>query len=204
MNYGEFAREVFKGIGARIDGKTLTFAVAWANFENTSATNNPFATTQPWSNSTEFNSVGVRNYESVEDGIGATVHTLNYGQYDYLREVLRNVHSTPREMIGALNASPWGSYVSIELFEEVEKNYTAYNKEVPGSVSVVAPTPAPTLPIPESPVPTPEESETVVDNETVETPEVDTLESRLAKLAEANAAPAATESEVSPTNFTEN
>ena len=221
MNRGEFAREVFKRINVEANGKTLTFAQAWMAYEATSATNNPFATTQPWTNSTEFNSVGVRNYATVEDGIAATVATLENGYYNHLMFVLRHPNSTPKEMMGALNASPWGSYVYPELYEDVEHNYNEYNVVVPGSDGVVAPAvtpsvvPAPVVPapvVPEPVVPEPNdvvptnESEPTVDNETpteetAPTEEVDTLESRLAKM-QADQVTAPVENTVAPENFT--
>lgn len=204
MNRGEFAREVFKRIKVEANGKTLTFAQAWMAYENTNAKNNPFATTQPWNNATEFNSVGVRNYATVEDGIAATVATLENGYYNLLMYVLRKAGSSPKEMWGALNASPWGSYVYQDLFEDVEHNYAQFNVEVPGSSGGTVPANTPTnnpdiVPPVEEPEPKPEtnepasestipavvpsnESEATVDNETQETPAVDTLESRLAKL----------------------
>ena len=207
MNRGEFAREVFKRIKVEANGKTLTFAQAWMAYENTDAKNNPFATTQPWNNATEFNSVGVRNYATVEDGIAATVATLENGYYNHLMYVLRKAGSSPKEMWGALNASPWGSYVYQDLFEDVEHNYAQFNVEVPGSSGGVVPANTPpnasdngiVVVPPEEPEPKPEtnepaseptiqavvpsnESEVTVDNETQETPAVDTLESRLAKL----------------------
>ena len=218
MNRGEFAREVFKRINVEANGKTLTFAQAWMAYEATSATNNPFATTQPWTNSTEFNSVGVRNYATVEDGIAATVATLENGYYNHLMFVLRHPNSTPKEMMGALNASPWGSYVYPDLFQDVEHNYNEYNVVVPGSEGVVAPTILPeesdlkpeiTEPVSEptttTVVPT-NESEPTVDNETpaeevAPTEEVVTLESRLAKL-QADKVTAPVEHTVAPENFT--
>ena len=220
MNRGEFAREVFKRINVEANGKTLTFAQAWMAYEATRATNNPFATTQPWTNSTEFNSVGVRNYATVEDGIAATVATLENGYYNHLMFVLRHPNSTPKEMMGALNASPWGSYVYPELYEDVEHNYNEYNVVVPGSDGVVAPTLIPTTdesettqestepvsePTTTTVVPT-NESEPTVDNETpteetAPTEEVDTLESRLAKM-QADQVTAPVENTVAPENFT--
>ena len=133
--------------------------------------------------------------------------------------VLRHPNSTPKEMMGALNASPWGSYVYPELYEDVEHNYNEYNVVVPGSEGVVAPTilpeesdikPETTEPVSEqttqSVVPT-NESEPTVDNETpteevAPTEEVDTLESRLAKMQEAQNTTAPVENTVAPENFT--
>lgn len=199
MNRGEFTREVFKAIGAPIDGGRLAFGVAWAAFENTTAKNNPWATTQPFSNATDFNETGVKNYETWEDGVSATVQTLENGDYEFLLKTLRNPHSTIRQCLNALDAAPWGSHPTPLLWQSVVKNYDHYNTEVYGSGSgLVAPnlntfitinsgnasamfsSTAPEVTIPPSEDVQQEEKETVVDDESVETPEVDTLESRLA------------------------
>ncbi len=197
MNRGEFTREVFKAIGAEINGARLAFGVAWAAFENTTAKNNPWATTQPFANATDFNETGVKNYETWEDGVAATVITLENGDYDYLLRTLRNPHSTIRQCLNALDAAPWGSHPTPLLWQSVVKNYDSYNTEVYGSGSgSVAPAVdpatttgtgyvplnwsiAPEVTIPPTEDVQAEEKEPVVDNET---PEVDTLESRLASL----------------------
>lgn len=52
------------------------FVAEWARHENTDALNNPLATTLDWDGATNFNSVGVKNYPSLDDGIDATQETL--------------------------------------------------------------------------------------------------------------------------------
>lgn len=47
--------------------------------EGTNAGNNPLATTLPWAGATDFNSVGVKNYPSFNDGVAATAQTLRTG-----------------------------------------------------------------------------------------------------------------------------
>lgn len=136
MNRGEFAREVFKQLSIPAQGRTLTFAVAWAEFEDTKAGFNPFATTEPFGASTDFNIVGVKNYANVKDGIDATVLTLTNGYYTNLIKVLRNANSTPAEMCNALDDSPWGSHPTMALFQEVEHNYDKYNIEVSGNLTI--------------------------------------------------------------------
>lgn len=133
MNRGEFARELYKQLHVPTNGKTLTFAVAWAAFEDTQARNNPFATTEPFNGATDFNSVGVKNYVNIKDGIDATLFTITNGFYNELVKILRNANSTPEQMIKALDSSPWGSHPSMALYEDVEREYEKYNIEVPGS-----------------------------------------------------------------------
>ena len=54
---------------------------AWARAEGGTAANNPWNTTEPWPHASIYNTAGVRNYASGEDGIRATVVTLENGHY---------------------------------------------------------------------------------------------------------------------------
>lgn len=199
MNRGEFGREVYRRLSIPSNGKTLTFFVAWAAFENNHAANNPLSTTEDWEDCTDYNSVGVKNYLNWLDGVMATVATLNNGAYDYLLKVLRNEKSTPREMMGALNSSPWGSTVSESLYVSVERNYGEYNVDVQGSSLTPPPSTLVATSTTEEPtavnnplvVPATTPTDAVDAVPTVETPEptepettpvVDSLEDRLANL----------------------
>jgi hypothetical protein len=137
MNRGEFGRECFKRVSVPANGKTLTFFVAWCAFENTQALNNPCATEERFGNSTDFNSAGVQNYPTWQDGVDAWVLTITNGFYNNLLKVLRKSTSTPRAMLNALDNAPWGSHPNTVLYELVEKEYDKYNVEVPGSGGVV-------------------------------------------------------------------
>ena len=144
MNREEFARAVFTKIGAEVNKTTLYFGIAWAAFEDTEALNNPWATTEPWTNSTMFNSVGVRNYQTWHDGIDATVATLLNGYYDHLVHLLKQPNITAKQLLGALTSSPWGSHPTVGLYQDVEQNVNHFNKGVPGSpVLEKKPTPVP-------------------------------------------------------------
>ena len=177
MNRGEFTRAVFEKIGAHIDGGRLAFGVAWAAFESTEALNNPWATTEPYEGATDYNSVGVKNYASFEDGVDATVRTLVNGYYEHLLKVLRNPESTIRECLNVLDASPWGSHPNTLLWQDVVLEYAKFNKQIPGSTKIEVKDTAGTDLI--NTTPSTEGSEQTVDNET---PQEDTLESRLAAL----------------------
>lgn len=136
MNRGEFGRECFKRVSVPPNGKTLTFFVAWCAFENTMALNNPCATEKHYGNSYDFNSAGVQNYPTWQDGVDAWVLTIENGYYDNLLKVLRKSTSSPRAMLNALDNAPWGSHPNTILYEIVEKDYNRYNIEVPGSGGV--------------------------------------------------------------------
>ena len=71
---------------------TLNFVIGWSASEtlaDSGAIYNLLNTTEPWSGATNFNSVGVRNYTSWQDGINATIATLRNGYYPELEEALR-------------------------------------------------------------------------------------------------------------------
>lgn len=79
----DFLTGVLKRIGAPTEGlagrRNLDFMVAWARAEGTSAAFNPLATTRDAPGATSFNSVGVKNYTSFEQGVGATADTISSG-----------------------------------------------------------------------------------------------------------------------------
>lgn len=165
MKRSDFIIDVFKKIGASTSGDRIAFGVAWAAIEDSTAHNNPLDTTEPWANATEFNSVGVKNYATWEDGIDATVATLKNGYYTHLLNVLRTPEAHVQDCINALNGSPWGSHVSIELYHDVVNEWGKYDTEVAGSPT---PTPVPVPPTKEDESPKGE----VIDSEHVHNVEV--------------------------------
>lgn len=102
----KFYSEVLEGIDAPITKNTLTFFFAWREAESGLCAFNPFATTQPYGNSTKFNTAGVRNYETKEDGIAATIKTLLNGYYPDLLDKLRN-DLDPLEIATSTNLTTW-------------------------------------------------------------------------------------------------
>jgi peptidoglycan hydrolase-like protein with peptidoglycan-binding domain len=112
-------KKILDGISAPDTENTLTFFYAWRQAEGATAAFNPFNTTQPWPGSTRYNDlgdgVGVRNYDSAETGITATVKTMLNGYYNTIVEMLRN-DSEPMKI--ATEALPelktWGTGKGIE------------------------------------------------------------------------------------------
>lgn len=103
-----FGKALCRAIGARFTGQNDLYLRAWAQSEGSEAQFNPFATTQPWPGDTRFNSVGVRNYATWQDGVAATAKTLLNGRYDNIVAALRrgtNAVTTAE----ALRLSPWGT-----------------------------------------------------------------------------------------------
>ena len=63
---------------------------AWEQAEGTKAAFNPLATTQGgFAGETQFNSVGVKNYASYQDGIDANVKVINNGLYGNILAALQ-------------------------------------------------------------------------------------------------------------------
>lgn len=86
---------IFRAIADHF-GWSPTFALAFfreqARCENTEAAFNPLACTQHIEGDSEFNSAGVRNYATINDGISAAIDTLDptaYGGTDYYPTIRR-------------------------------------------------------------------------------------------------------------------
>jgi len=108
--------------------------VAWQLNEGTSADWNPLATTYSMPGATSFNSIGVRNYTSLAQGLDATRLTLEKGSSTYLyKPIIANLRNCSPAMktAEAINASSWcrgctyGRYVT-GLIDKVEANYNSY------------------------------------------------------------------------------
>ena len=91
---------------------------AWRQAEGGEAKNNPFNTTWELPGSTFYNCLkkddygncksGVRNYQSEEDGINATVKTLSKGVYRGIVDSLKRGDSA-KNTAEELRKSPWGT-----------------------------------------------------------------------------------------------
>ena len=95
-------------VGAPVTPANLKFVNAWARAEGGSASNNPFNTTQTAPGATSYNSVGVRNYVSPQQGLDATAQTLLNGRYGNILSALRS-GTDPVASAQALANSPWGT-----------------------------------------------------------------------------------------------
>jgi peptidoglycan hydrolase CwlO-like protein len=81
--FGNWAALLLSKLGAPQCQDNLTVLVAWQVAEGTAAVYNPLATTHDMPGSTAFNSVGVRNFPSLEVGLQATVETLQIPESSY-------------------------------------------------------------------------------------------------------------------------
>lgn len=108
MNRGTWATDFLRALGnTNPDARTVNFVASWTLGENTRAKYNPLATTQPMAGGTNFNSVGVKNYITHEEGIQASVKTLTNGRYPSILEGLRN--NDPERAVNALELGTWGT-----------------------------------------------------------------------------------------------
>lgn len=104
-----FASGILGGIGAPDSPSNHSFIIAWMGGENTNARNNPLATTQPAQGTSDFNSIGVKNYPSPQVGLTATVQTLLNGYYNGIVSDLRKGNVAPQSIINN-NASELGTW----------------------------------------------------------------------------------------------
>lgn len=104
----DWRERILMGVGVKPTSENLRFMDAWAKAEGGNASNNPFNTTQPMDSATSYNSVGVRNYLSPQQGIDATVNTLTNGRYGNIIGALRQGDDAMKTA-AALSASPWGT-----------------------------------------------------------------------------------------------
>jgi len=105
---GEWARAFLSALGnSTPDAKTINFVASWTLGENTRAAYNPLATTQPMESATDFNWVGVKDYTSHQQGIDATVKTLENGYYPHVLHGLQT--NDPEEAVNAVELGIWGT-----------------------------------------------------------------------------------------------
>lgn len=151
----DFARALCAQMGWATSQQNLDALVAWQSAENTEAAFNPLATTEGWANATDFNSAGVKDYASLDDGLAATKATLTNGLYGAV--IASFSMQQPAAVTGAaVDASPWGTKNVQGVVADVVADRTAYYLTPigGGAAPVPAPSPAPVpdpSPVPESP-----------------------------------------------------
>lgn len=126
--YGPGTLDVESGIP-----QNVLAIVCWINSEGSTAQNNPLDTTENWANATDFNPQGVKNYQSTSDGLQATRATLFNGDYTLIDNCLQ-VGNDANNTIAAINHSPWGSKPTIQMLNNIRKNYPIFaNVHVTGT-----------------------------------------------------------------------
>lgn len=130
----KFYKTILIRIGAPVTKNNLSYLWGWRQAEGGHAAFNPFNTTQKAPGAGNYNSVGVKNYVSEDQGIEATVKTLLNGRYNQIIEALRS-DSDPMETAEALVASPWGTG---ELAKKVISGYQSGAKPAPKPIGRVS------------------------------------------------------------------
>lgn len=128
----DFARSLLKWMALPVSERNLIALIAWQAAEGgptmPQAKWNPLNTTQPWTGSTQFNSVGVRNYATENDGLGATARTFKttgQGYEKILRRLSRSAR--PRRTLAAVEASGWGTGgLAKSIVDDVKRHYEIY------------------------------------------------------------------------------
>ena len=83
LTYEAWARGFLARVSAPACQENLTIVVTWETAESTEAAFNPLATTHAMDGATDFNSVGVKNYRSLDQGLDAARDTLQGGADSY-------------------------------------------------------------------------------------------------------------------------
>lgn len=106
-----FFDEVFKNLGVTPTNEKIKFFIAWRQAEGGKALNNPFNTTKTMKADgiTNYNSVGVKNYPTIDLGVTATVNTLKLKYYQDLMNKLNNNMVTAEELADSPDLKTWGT-----------------------------------------------------------------------------------------------
>lgn len=112
----DFATALLSSLGARNTPENVRFVNAWMRAEGTKAAFNPLATTQQATGSYALpgnaainNGIAVQQYPNFQVGLGATVKTLNNGNYGPIVTGLRSGKATAAQLAQAVADSPWGT-----------------------------------------------------------------------------------------------
>lgn len=117
----EFYEKLLEVLGAPISEENMKFVYAWRQSEGRGGLNNPFNTTWNLPGSTTMNSAGVRNYQTPQDGILATVKTLKNGKYDCILNGLKQDIGADR-IAQCESLKTWGTG---DLVKKVVASYNA-------------------------------------------------------------------------------
>jgi hypothetical protein len=120
----QFSTDVLGKIGAPVTEQNMAVMQAWIKSEGTRADFNPLATTRRAEGATDFNSVGVKNFTTYEQGVDTTVGAITNGLYDNVIAALRRGNDA-FAVADAIAASPWGSGTLVREVLESNRSTTA-------------------------------------------------------------------------------
>ena len=140
ITYQEMALAALKWGNKPTSTNNVHSLVIWACSENdlvstkTKAKWNPWDTTEPEKGATNFNSVGVKNYTTIQEGLTAFWATLNNGLYPKIVMDLE-ASAAPAVTCNDIMNSPWGSKPTSMLQGIILANWQYYaTLQVGGSV----------------------------------------------------------------------
>lgn len=117
----KWARDFLTKIGMPITSENVRAISAWEQAEGTSAQFNPLATTQGgYAGEWSFNSVGVKNYLSYQDGIDANAKAIENGRYGNILGALK-AGNNAMGVAQAIANSPWGTGSLVEKILAAQK-----------------------------------------------------------------------------------
>ncbi len=108
VDIAQFSRDVLGAIGAPTSEQNMAVMSAWVKAEGTKARYNPLATTRNAPGATQFNSVGVKNFATYQEGVATTVGAITNGLYGNVIAALRRGDDA-YAVADAIEKSPWGS-----------------------------------------------------------------------------------------------
>ena len=127
----DFYKQILKCVGAEPTKDNMSFMYAWRQAEGGKASFNPFNTTKPMPNATNYNSVNVKNYKTMEDGVKATCDTLKLGYYtDIVNGLKKDIGLYELSRLGGLKK--WGTG---ELVAKVADGYLGGSTQKPSPIN---------------------------------------------------------------------
>lgn len=121
VTYEGWAGAFLGRLGAPACGENLMIVVTWETAESTSAAFNPLATTRDMPGASDMNTVGVKHYVSLRQGLDASRDTLLLGADSYgYGAIVQNLRrcASAEVTARAINASAWcrgcvgGAYIT--------------------------------------------------------------------------------------------
>ena len=126
-----FYEKILNCLGAKPTKGNMAFLYAWRQSEGATAANNPFNTTMKMGSTSNYNSHGVKNYRSIDQGIEATCKTLRLPYY-------RDIVSGLKDDVGLYELSrmksleKWGTG---DLVAKVADGYLSGNTPKPKPIN---------------------------------------------------------------------
>ena len=108
VNTLQFSTDVLQRIGAPVTTENVKAMSAWIASEGTRAQFNPLATVRKAAGATDFNTTGVKNFVSYEQGVETTVGAITNGLYGNVIAAFRKGDDA-YAVADAIANSPWGS-----------------------------------------------------------------------------------------------